>query len=249
MKTAPSLKPINSPDSFQKHLHMYALAASAAGVSMLALASPAEAEIIYKSANTHIGLNQVVSFDLNGDGIVDFNFVDFWRNSTGGDSFGNLSVTYAQSGNAVMGTVGGRYASALRVGVPIGPNGKFSPSGLMAWGFQQTTAPYKARCYGPWKSKANRYLGLKFMISGEAHYGWARLTETCKKGENTALLSGYAYETIPNQAITSGKKKGNLEDEGLTGSESTPQSVPVPTPASLGMLAGGAPALSIWRRQ
>jgi hypothetical protein len=39
MKTVPpSSKPVNLRDSLHQHLHLYALAASAAGVSMLALA-------------------------------------------------------------------------------------------------------------------------------------------------------------------------------------------------------------------
>ena len=39
-------------DSLHQHLHMYALAASAAGVTMLALAQSSEAEIIYTAAET-----------------------------------------------------------------------------------------------------------------------------------------------------------------------------------------------------
>ncbi|MGA9643325.1 MAG: hypothetical protein WBQ72_18145 [Terriglobales bacterium] len=240
---APSSNPLNSPDSFQERLHMYALAASAAGVGMLALAPPAGAEIIYKSANTHIGLNQVVSLDLNGDGAADFNLKDTWGVATGVLYAGAIWVEPTQTENAVMIRDNSSFATALRAGAPIGSDAKFTSSSRvpMVQGFHEyTNPPYKWGCYGPWKNKANRYLGLKFMISGEVHYGWARLTETCKKRENTALLSGYAYETIPNQSITAGRKKGKLEDESTGSGEFTPQSVPAPTPATLGALAKGA---------
>ncbi len=75
-----------------------------------------------------------------------------------------------------------------------------------------------------------RYLGLKFQIKGETHYGWARLNVSVRAqgGVNiTATLTGYAYETIANKAIIAGKTKGEDESQGAT----------------LGALAAGAAAL------
>ena len=66
---------------------------------------------------------------------------------------------------------------------------------------------------GRGEASARGYLGLKFMINGEVHYGWARLNETCDKGNNSIRLTGYAYETIPNQGIKAGQKKEKLENE------------------------------------
>jgi len=54
-------------ESFLSHVNAYALAAGAAGVSMMALAQPAEAEIVYTAANTSIPFDRVVSIDLNHD--------------------------------------------------------------------------------------------------------------------------------------------------------------------------------------
>ena len=69
---------------------------------------------------------------------------------------------------------------------------------------------------GPWVGKGkgvrNRYLGLKFVIHGKVHYGWARLSVTLghhrQYGDVSGTLTGYAYETIPNKAIITGKTKG-----------------------------------------
>jgi len=56
-----------------------------------------------------------------------------------------------------------------------------------------------------WKNVQRRNLGLKFTIDEKIHYDWARLNETCvKNGENTALLTGYAYD----KPIITGKAKG-----------------------------------------
>ena len=57
-------------DSTHHQLNMYAVAAGAAGVGMLALAQPAEAKIVYTPANTPIRF--VVNLDLNNDGLPDF---------------------------------------------------------------------------------------------------------------------------------------------------------------------------------
>ncbi len=50
-----SRKPSTLSESLQRHLNAYALAASAAGVGMLALAQPAEAKIVYHRTHHVIG--------------------------------------------------------------------------------------------------------------------------------------------------------------------------------------------------
>jgi hypothetical protein len=50
----PSRKPSTLSESLQRHLNAYALAASAAGVGMSALAQPAEAKIVYTKTDVTI---------------------------------------------------------------------------------------------------------------------------------------------------------------------------------------------------
>ena len=59
-------------------------------------------------------------------------------------------------------------------------------------------------CEGKWNGVNNRYLGLKFTIQGKVHFGWARFNVSCNKFKISALLTGYAYETIPNKPIVTG---------------------------------------------
>jgi hypothetical protein len=107
------------------------------------------------------------------------------------------------------------------------------------------------KCFGPWNNVKNRYLGLRFISEGKTHFGWARLNESCNPENSriTAVLTGYAYETIPNKAIIAGKTKG--PDEVSNVEQPNPASLTAPTPeqATLGLLAMGAPGLSIWRRE
>jgi len=211
-------------ESLHQQLTMYALAASAAGVSMLALAQPAEARIKYTPA--HVIFNGgSYGLDLNHDGIVDFQLY-----LSASADFVWMTV-FPYKGNSVWGT--GRYASALPAGVGIGPprnGGKRPPGGwLMFREVMHTSNEY----FGQWVNVKNRYLGLSFTIHGKVHYGWARLNALLKGKPYRALLTGYAYETIPNKPIITGKTKG--------------PDVTTVRPASLGHLAAGASAIPAWR--
>jgi hypothetical protein len=61
-----------------------------------------------------------------------------------------------------------------------------------------------------------------------------------------AVLTGYAYETIPGKAIVAGQTKGTDDISEGPDAALIPNS---PQPAVLGALALGAPGLSIWRRE
>jgi hypothetical protein len=55
-------------------------------------------------------------------------------------------------------------------------------------------------------------LGLKFVVHGKVHYGWARLSITLghhrQYDDVSGTLTGYAYETVPNKPIIAGQTKG-----------------------------------------
>jgi hypothetical protein len=103
-----------------------------------------------------------------------------------------------------------------------------------------------SRIHGSWNDVKHRYLGVEFVVKGEIHYGWARLKTSCNPGNRkiTALLTGYAYETIANKPIIAGATKGSDDAEPATSLNTA-----TPEPATLGMLALGERGLSIWRRE
>jgi hypothetical protein len=63
-------KTTNLPESLHQQLNMYALAAGAAGVGVLALAQPADAKIVYTPAHKHLPHNKLFYLD----GVDDFKF-------------------------------------------------------------------------------------------------------------------------------------------------------------------------------
>ncbi len=256
--------------SVHQELNMYALAASAAGVGMLALAQPAEAKIIYTPAHRHVPLNGHLGIDLTRDHVANFYIA---RNS-GSYEKSNCCVVYftslgaaGVSGNGVVGlhepgplVHSFNVVSALDAGQQISSGVQFVSGGGMAKRSRADAGSW--RCTGLWNNAKNRYLGLKFEIKGQVHYGWARLNESCNQdGERgsgvEALLTGYAYETIPGKAIKAGQKKEaddptnspdmmNPDDPGPGASMSAP--FPGKQPVSLGMLALGAQGVPLWHR-
>src|SRR5215831_7057914 len=201
MKRSPRpRKPISLPESMLQQLNTYALATSAAGVSLLAIATPSAARIVYTRAHKEIAPNHTVGLDLNHDGKIDFNIHDsFTCTSFCEYIVGSLTLEPTRTANEGIGQVGRSYqfASALKRGVRVGGKSPFvQGNAVMAFGGYDAGTNSVGWCGGPWSNAQNRYLGLKFTIAGKTHYGWARLNESCaKNGENTALLTGYAYET------------------------------------------------------
>jgi hypothetical protein len=232
--------PSKLSESLHQRLNSYALAASAAGVGMLALTQPLEAKIVYTKAHQQIAPNTQFNLDLNHDGITDFTIANRYFFTNSKTRGGSLKVTFP-TGNAVRGYVnstgfyGRSYflASAFRAGVQIKANNKkFLPKyATMGFSFTATSGFFHQ---GQWRNATNRYLGLKFAIQGQIHYGWARLTTNCSNYQCNALLTGYAYETIPGKSIVTGKTHG--------------KDVVTVEPATLGHLARGASGLSAWRR-
>jgi hypothetical protein len=191
-------------DSGHRQLYCYALAATATGVSTLALTRHADARIIYTKTDAVVFNTQGYPLDLNHDGITDFRFLGY---STGTDCVNSvgLKIDQASSANKIRQKSGG--AAALRAGVVVGPKGAFSGNLSMGKVSSACSGPVY---HGLWENNGkgveNRYLGLKFKIKGKNHFGWARLSFTYP---SAATMTGYAYETVPNKPIITGKTKGS----------------------------------------
>ena len=220
-----------------QRLTAYVAAASAAG-GMLALAPSAEAKVVYTPANTVV--TSTTPIDLNHDGIADFTLAlhEFQKAQV-------LLVDPQVTGNSILLGPGG--AAAGFFGVPVGPGEKFGGASQFSYSWGVFMARFSegystVSIGGPWANTTNRYLGLKFTINGQTHFGWARLNVS----HNHVLLTGYAYETTPNKTIIEGHISGPEKADMLAPPDLL---APPPQRASLGMLARGADSLAIWRRE
>jgi hypothetical protein len=243
--------------NLDKNLMSYAIAAGAAGVGLLALAQPADAKIVYTPAHKNIGAKTFI--DLNHDGINDFKLTLIRTSrceggcTTSGIRHGTaFQVTYARlsafgvaKADQIYGQ--GKLASALPAGVRVGPNGKFPGGNVMAT--VNAISGNTEGHYGAWAGTGvgvqHRFLGLKFKIHGKTHFGWARFNVTLsQKATIQATLTGYAYETVADKPIVTGKTNESGDD-----GDAISASVPSPAPASLGLLARGSSGLVAWRRR
>ncbi len=235
MKTNVSRPTLPISAKLNQALTTYVTAATAAGVAMLAVSPSAEAKVVYTP--THIDVNNT-SIDLNNDGTADF-MLGFHALSK--DDV--LAVNPLVAGNEIMAR--GSEAVAGIFGQPVGPGGKFAATGgSYGWLFMADAGSYSVTWFfGPWANATNRYLGFKFLINGEVHYGWARLTVPDYIHGKPAVLTGYAYETEPNTKIIEGEISGSAESV-------APADLLAPAQpfATLGMLAGGNDGLTLWRR-
>ena len=248
--TQPARPLSNLSESITHRLNAYALAAGAAGIGMLASAQPAGAKIVYTPANIPIVQNNgFVELDLNHDGIKDFQFYNSYyvergkRPPEGFTAFA-LTVEPAQASNRVRSVESNRVACAAHLlkGKKVGPHSPFQP-GRSSLPMDEGAGDYTSfHAFGPWLKAKQGFLGLKFVIKGKVHFGWAHIKFA---GETSPTITGYAYETIPNKPIVTGQTKE--ADEGVGDEPVSSSAPPIQTP-TLGMLAMGAPGLSVWRR-
>jgi len=250
-------KPAELGESVRHRLDTYALVASAAGVSLLVLAQPSEARIVYTRAHHVIGHLGSYQLDLNNDGTPDVRI--FETNHATSES-GQLTRLIAAAGasNLVKGyplwnSIGSRvpFASAVRPGQKIGGSQtRFGYGTAQPMASAATVAggpAYSLAAWGNLPLIPYRYLGVKFQIHGKTHYGWARMIVKVSGVEITATLTGYAYETVPNKTIVAGKKSDSENNAEIL-KELALRNTNV-EPAGLGRLAQGATGLPAWRRR
>jgi hypothetical protein len=243
LHSVPSSKPSLLSESLLRQLNLYTLAVGAAGAAALT-AQPAQAEIVFTPTHVRLASGQV-PIDLNNDGTADFFLFNHSKDGSCCIYSRTLSVAGGYVGSSQNGVIGlALWANALKAGQAIGPRQLFEYAHFkMANAFNDSNSFFFVK--GPFANTTNRYLGLLFRVNGETHYGWARFS-VVKAGFNgsipvvVATLTGYAYETVPNQAIIAGKTSG--QSASLDFSD-TPSHT-----GSLGLLAIGAPALEVWRK-
>jgi hypothetical protein len=256
--------------TLNRQIAQYSVAAAMAGVSMLALAQPAAGEVVVTRKTIHLPVGTIsdpmpVGISLSNNGVNDISLsLKSFSEKQGRDLF--MSNANRNNG-ALMGGHFDLYAVALPRGANIGPvaSGEspfFFYAGLVELSASSQNTPKYCEGYFGSNPKTfigcgnpkNKFLGVSFQINGQTHYGWIRLSVTTTSDPNgsrmSATVTGYAYETVPNKPILAGTagtaaaltEKSSVELE-------VPQNTQNQRGPSLGMLAIGADALPMWRRE
>jgi hypothetical protein len=162
------------------------------------------------------------SLDFNADLTPDLNFT--LQTVTGSQSYQGIPFTYEgiiagvqiPVGNGLVGLQGsgsgtsapGSFTiTALDNGTPISVNETFGSSSqnalavdIVADAGALGTFPYT---FGPFLDASYKFLGAKFQVGTEVHYGWVQLSVT--PGIDSLIIHGYGYNQTPNQPINAGE--------------------------------------------
>ncbi|MFZ0319657.1 MAG: hypothetical protein WAL56_11070 [Candidatus Sulfotelmatobacter sp.] len=225
--------------ALQSELSAYVIAAGAAGAGLLAAAQPAAAQIVYTPVHSELNHDGAIRIDLNHDGLADLVIREIPSQNNGFS--GNLLQAVPKSGGIKLGNAT-ECAAAMPAGSVIGTHDRFFDGAAVMLNL------YYVYYFGSWTSFGpglTRYLGIRFQIKGETHYGWARMTVKVGYFEYVdALLTGYAYETQPNKPIHAGDTGNSETDAGPTNETSLLNSG---FSGTLGALALGVKAVPILR--
>ncbi|MBK8228061.1 MAG: T9SS type A sorting domain-containing protein [Flavobacteriales bacterium] len=179
------------------------------------IATQAQAQIIYTDVipdASYGGTNDSCYLDLDNNGEADFLII---RREDPGYCMSCLIGThyrvliYPMSTHVISGFtwLSQQFPQCHQSGQVIGTNLSYSvTNGLMRDASPSGGCPPILVGCTPWPpfSWANYpegYLGLRFMIAGEIHYGWARLSIPSAAG---FTLKDYAYNSVANEPIAAG---------------------------------------------
>jgi len=201
-----------------KRLIQYgALSAAIAGVSS------ANGQIIWTDIPDVSRTNASYQLNLDGDGTVDYTILNyggalqfiapasnyiFYTTSLapyGFQGFNNNAVL----GIGPIGFGSYKYPFALSSGAAIS-------AGATAWltGSSWQTMNWNGCGYpnSQWCDVTDKYLGLRFKIGANTHYGWAKLDA----GSASFTIKEYAYNSTPDAPINANQKTLGIEDNNLS---------------------------------
>jgi len=227
-------------EALNHRLAAYGLAAIAMGVGVAAAQEPL-GHIVYTPANIPIMApgGSTIALDLNKDGIADFYIRTTGYSSSNNGIFTKHEGVYQTPaiGNSAIGK------QALHKGEIIDMGGKFRNTevGLAVVNFFAASGHFGSTSKGAFKHVTDKYLGVRFLIDGQMHEGWVRLTMKQSFGDISGTITGYAYDTVPNETGLAAGQIRSRED-------ATEAPEDAAKPATLGMLGLGAAGLELWRR-
>jgi hypothetical protein len=267
--------PRELPEQLHHRLNSYALAAGAAGVAILACSVPVDAAPV--CTKLHIDLVGTDTYALNPahQRVPPFNVVETYNNvSSLPGAFWNRGF-FIPNWAGAMPLLGAKNLPAdVRFGASIGPGGNFAKG--PSYGMLFTYGPPGHGTLHHHKGNLHfgqlNYIGFKFGVAGQSHYGWVRLKVTFKPRTDGKMgimhLDAYGYETTQDTAIHAGQCSEPEQARGpdtqpvhsagrklvIAGKAKGPDNLSslaasAPQPATLGLLALGSRGLAIWRRE
>jgi len=159
---------------------------------------------------THLGESYALDFD--GGGTVDLNIFGLIKDTTlstidvtiTGVAVDVLSSTEIVGGTQAVVTETLLIADDLAPGTTIDGSSTYSSasSPLFPWVGLTTKNDLNTDIWGPFAGAGMRFIGVKFMIGSDTHYGWVRVS--VNSASEQCIIESYGYETTANTAIDAG---------------------------------------------
>lgn len=155
-----------------------------------------KAQVVYTDVNPDSLVSSQYELDLNNDGTPEF-LIE--KTTDGGIDI--VQAIGLSNQDSLIGYYAGfpaitGYPSALSSNEIIDGTSTFVDEGVMGGDHELIMED------ADWPDGFNRYLGLKFNISGETHYGWAKIKISTDYVAFT--ITEYAYNATAGAAINSG---------------------------------------------
>ncbi len=162
--------------------------------------SNAIAQIVYTDVNPDALLNPGTNLmDMDNDGEADYNIDIFDLGS-----FDGVLISGEYYDNYIAGSINsaagpfGIYASALNTNDEVGALLNWMNDGYLYWSLSAGGLQG-----GQWQDISNKYLGVKFNIDGNYHFGWIRMNVSTSPISVT--VRDYAYHATANTPLAAVK--------------------------------------------
>jgi len=197
----------------KKRLITYSVAAGVA----LTIGTKAHTEIRYTDIDPDKVIPQAENFktsdvllDMNNDGTPEFKIFQSYSYTYYFYylySYNSVRLEPVNDGLSVINATGdNNYVAALNSNDLISSQQNFGTHHLLGGLSYYETSPI-----GQWPDMGSRFMGVKFKIGENIHYGWVRL-RVPRNCENFTVID-FAYEDVPGKEIKAGQKDYSSQEE------------------------------------
>jgi|CZKH01.1.fsa_nt_gi hypothetical protein len=228
-----------------RQLNEYSLAASAAGVALLALSVPVEAAPVCGSLSVTLASTETYAFNPAHQKVAPFNVAVTYNDASSHPGSRRARAFFTPNiPDAKVLTSASGLPLELSSGETIGSKGTFGKGqeyGLLIGYY------YFNRYIANFQPNQSGYVGFHFAQSGQPHYGWLRVRVVTAHGPFLEL-SEFGYESAPNTAITAGNCAASAGvGPGTQLQPTLTEGTNSSNTGSLGLLALGYSGLPVWR--
>lgn len=178
-----------------------------AAAAMLLLPANSHAEIKYYDPDDILisNDNRAYDIDINKDNITDFqialNTSSYISTTFYTYYYSSMNMRNIINGNLVV--ANNDFISKLSENMYIGPTAQWDNAAVFCEG---TGSYFDSTTRGNWTEDAyKKFIGIKFKISGEDHYGWIRASVYSKMYNMVVTIHDWAYEDKPGVPIKAGQ--------------------------------------------